>query len=35
MVSTWRVADGKSVSTITWLGYDAPHDIYKDAPFRH
>lgn len=39
MVSTWRVAnseaDGKSVSTITWLGYDAPQSIYKDAPFRH
>ncbi|URN15572.1 MULTISPECIES: alpha/beta hydrolase [Streptomyces] len=39
MVSTWHVADseadGKSVSTITWLGYDAPQDIYKDAPFRH
>ncbi|MCQ0024331.1 alpha/beta hydrolase family protein [Streptomyces somaliensis DSM 40738] len=39
MISTWRVADseadGRSVSTITWLGYDAPQDIYKDAPFRH
>ncbi|OEJ96061.1 alpha/beta hydrolase [Streptomyces thermolilacinus] len=39
MVNTWRVADneadGKSVSTITWLGYDAPQSIYKDAPFRH
>ncbi|MFD8551119.1 alpha/beta hydrolase [Streptomyces fradiae] len=39
MVSMWRVADseadGKAVSTITWLGYDAPQDIYKDAPFRH
>ncbi|MGW2817813.1 alpha/beta hydrolase [Streptomyces sp. NPDC001415] len=35
----WRVADGKSggqsVSTITWLGYDAPKDVVKDAPFSH
>ncbi|WP_149181480.1 alpha/beta hydrolase [Streptomyces sp. TRM49041] len=39
MAGVWRVAndeaDGKDVSTITWLGYDAPQDIYKDAPFRH
>ncbi|MFF9521517.1 alpha/beta hydrolase [Streptomyces achromogenes] len=39
MTSTWRVAtdeaDGQPVSTITWLGYDAPQDIVKDSPFRH
>lgn len=39
MVETWRVAsdeaDGKSVSTITWLGYDAPQNIVKDSPFSH
>ncbi len=35
----WRAADaksaGQSVSTITWLGYDAPKDIVKDSPFSH
>ncbi|MET7568146.1 alpha/beta hydrolase [Streptomyces sp. NPDC005492] len=39
MVSTWqtadRDADGQSVSTITWLGYDAPDSVVKDAPFEH
>lgn len=39
MVALWQVADdesgGRSVSTITWLGYDAPQNIVKDAPFRH
>ncbi|MFJ9925900.1 alpha/beta hydrolase [Streptomyces misionensis] len=39
MTATWRVAtdeaDGQPVSTITWLGYDAPQDIVKDSPFRH
>ncbi|MFE2634253.1 alpha/beta hydrolase [Streptomyces scopuliridis] len=38
MVNVWRVADGAdngSVSTITWLGYDAPQDIVKDSPFSH
>ncbi|MGW6541174.1 alpha/beta hydrolase [Streptomyces sp. NPDC055051] len=28
-------ADNGSVSTVTWLGYDAPQDIVKDAPFKH
>ncbi|GGX62038.1 alpha/beta hydrolase [Streptomyces minutiscleroticus] len=39
MVNLWHVADdaadGKSVSTVTWLGYDAPQDIVKDSPFSH
>ncbi|MFJ1802680.1 alpha/beta hydrolase [Streptomyces sp. NPDC088180] len=39
MVELWRVADGasgnESVSTITWLGYDAPQSIVKDAAFGH
>ncbi|MFJ3903415.1 alpha/beta hydrolase [Streptomyces sp. NPDC090025] len=38
MENVWRVADGQkngSVSTITWLGYDAPQDIVKDSPFSH
>ncbi|MGW7823973.1 alpha/beta hydrolase [Streptomyces puniciscabiei] len=39
MVNVWHAAndeaDGKSVSTITWLGYDAPDDVVKDAPFEH
>ncbi|MFE1366952.1 alpha/beta hydrolase [Streptomyces anulatus] len=39
MVELWRVADGASgndsVSTITWLGYDAPQSIVKDAAFSH
>ncbi|MFJ7071080.1 alpha/beta hydrolase [Streptomyces sp. NPDC101115] len=38
MENLWRVANGQnngSVSTITWLGYDAPQDIVKDAPFSH
>ncbi len=30
-----RRANGDSVSTITWLGYDAPQDIVKDSPFSH
>jgi hypothetical protein len=39
MTDLWREANraaaGESVSTITWLGYDAPQTIVKDAPFRH
>ncbi|GAA3295239.1 hypothetical protein GCM10020295_21890 [Streptomyces cinereospinus] len=39
MVSVWRrandEADGKSVSTITWLGYEAPDKVATDAPFEH
>ncbi|WP_437049210.1 alpha/beta hydrolase [Streptomyces sp. enrichment culture] len=39
MVNVWRKAndeaDGGSVSTITWLGYDAPDSVAKDAPFEH
>ncbi|MFC9287990.1 alpha/beta hydrolase [Streptomyces sp. NPDC057052] len=39
MTDLWRVANteahGQSVSTITWLGYDAPDDVVKDAPFEH
>ncbi|MGW3501037.1 alpha/beta hydrolase [Streptomyces globisporus] len=39
MANVWRVAsdeaDGASVSTITWLGYDAPQSIVKDSPFSH
>ncbi|MFI5677772.1 alpha/beta hydrolase [Streptomyces cellulosae] len=39
MVNVWHAADdeadGKSVSTITWLGYDAPDSVAKDAPFKH
>ncbi|WP_406340443.1 alpha/beta hydrolase [Streptomyces sp. NBC_00648] len=32
---THQASPGASVSTITWLGYDAPHDPVKDAPFGH
>ncbi|ANP49171.1 hypothetical protein J2Z21_002222 [Streptomyces griseochromogenes] len=39
MTSLWQtahaVSGGKSVSTITWLGYDAPNDVVKDATFTH
>ncbi|MET9433415.1 alpha/beta hydrolase [Streptomyces sp. NPDC006551] len=39
MVNLWRESDAMpgdtNVSTITWLGYDAPQDIVKDAPFSH
>ncbi|SBU93687.1 Alpha/beta hydrolase [Streptomyces sp. Ncost-T6T-1] len=39
MTELWRESDamagGKEVSTITWLGYDAPQSVVKDAPFRH
>ncbi|MEV6544477.1 alpha/beta hydrolase [Streptomyces sp. NPDC051665] len=39
MVNVWHEADakagGQSVSTITWLGYDAPDSVVKDAPFEH
>jgi len=39
MTDLWReseaMAGGKEVSTITWLGYDAPQSVVKDAPFRH
>ncbi|KUF16015.1 alpha/beta hydrolase [Streptomyces silvensis] len=38
-VNVWNAADakasGKSVSSITWLGYDAPDSVVKDAPFEH
>lgn len=32
---TNKTVPDASVSTITWLGYDAPQDIVKDAPFEH
>ncbi|MFD9486245.1 alpha/beta hydrolase [Streptomyces sp. NPDC059991] len=32
---TQQAAPGADVSTIAWLGYDAPQDIVKDAPFEH
>ncbi|MEU5367727.1 alpha/beta hydrolase [Streptomyces sp. NPDC005951] len=39
MTDLWRESDamagGKEVSTITWLGYDAPQSVVKDAPFGH
>ncbi|MEV3853717.1 alpha/beta hydrolase [Streptomyces sp. NPDC050095] len=39
MTELWRQTNqadpNASVSTITWLGYDAPQDIVKDAPFEH
>ncbi|WP_406123187.1 alpha/beta hydrolase [Streptomyces sp. NBC_00989] len=39
MANVWHTAndaaDGKAVSTITWLGYDAPDSVVKDAPFEH
>ncbi len=38
MENLWQVASGQnngSVSTITWLGYDAPQNIVKDSPFSH
>ncbi|MEU8622927.1 alpha/beta hydrolase [Streptomyces sp. NPDC048623] len=38
MERLWSVANGAdngSVSTVTWLGYDAPQDIVKDSPFSH
>ncbi|MFJ6238419.1 alpha/beta hydrolase [Streptomyces griseus] len=39
MTQLWRqtqeAAPGANVSTITWLGYDAPQDVVKDAPFEH
>lgn len=38
-VKVWNAADAKadgaSVSTITWLGYDAPDTVLKDATFEH
>ncbi|MGW5739403.1 MULTISPECIES: alpha/beta hydrolase [Streptomyces] len=38
-VNVWKSADdkadGRSVSTITWLGYDAPDAVVKDATFDH
>ncbi|MFD5698491.1 alpha/beta hydrolase [Streptomyces lasiicapitis] len=38
-VNVWESADaksrGQSVSTITWLGYDAPDTVEKDATFNH
>lgn len=38
-INLWRDADeeagGQKVSTITWLGYDAPQDLVGDSPFRH
>ncbi|MFI6205640.1 alpha/beta hydrolase [Streptomyces sp. NPDC051041] len=39
MENVWRAADaragGRLVSTITWLGYEAPDGVVKDAPFEH
>jgi hypothetical protein len=39
MTNLWQdastAADGESVSTITWLGYDAPQHIVEDSPFSH
>ncbi|MEU7021734.1 alpha/beta hydrolase [Streptomyces sp. NPDC046203] len=39
MTELWRqtnaASPGASVSTITWLGYDAPQNVVKDAPFEH
>ncbi|WP_064456390.1 alpha/beta hydrolase [Streptomyces hygroscopicus] len=39
MTELWRqtqqATPNASVSTITWLGYDAPQSIVKDAPFEH
>ncbi|SES08181.1 Alpha/beta hydrolase [Streptomyces sp. yr375] len=39
MKDLWRVANteahGQPVSTITWLGYDAPQELVKDSPFEH
>ncbi|MEU6618099.1 alpha/beta hydrolase [Streptomyces parvus] len=39
MTQLWRqtqeATPGANVSTITWLGYDAPQDVVKDAPFEH
>ncbi|CAL9536984.1 hypothetical protein SUDANB106_04175 [Streptomyces sp. enrichment culture] len=39
MTSLWResqaMAQGQNISTITWLGYDAPQSIVKDAPMSH
>ncbi|MEU9982550.1 alpha/beta hydrolase [Streptomyces sp. NPDC050856] len=32
---TARMPGAGNVSTITWLGYDAPQSIVKDAPFSH
>ncbi|MFI8517542.1 alpha/beta hydrolase [Streptomyces sp. NPDC085481] len=38
MERLWRtstaMSDGAGVSTITWLGYDAPQSIFTDAPKR-
>ncbi|MFJ2018673.1 alpha/beta hydrolase [Streptomyces nodosus] len=39
MTELWRqtqqATPGASVSTVTWLGYDAPQDVVRDAPFEH
>ncbi|MGW1276353.1 alpha/beta hydrolase [Streptomyces tsukubensis] len=39
MTTLWETADkvagGESVATITWIGYDAPDNAVKDAPFSH
>ncbi|WP_242582882.1 alpha/beta hydrolase [Streptomyces sp. MST-110588] len=39
MADTWNAthefANSQNVSTITWLGYDAPQNIVKDSPFSH
>ncbi|WP_329046411.1 alpha/beta fold hydrolase [Streptomyces sp. NBC_01422] len=39
MTELWRQASSEapdvSVSTITWLGYDAPQNIVTDSPFEH
>jgi hypothetical protein len=39
MTELWRqtqqATPDASVSTITWLGYDAPQELVKDSPFEH
>ncbi|AXK36706.1 hypothetical protein DVA86_33250 [Streptomyces armeniacus] len=39
MTTLWQessaMVPGQQVSTVTWLGYDAPQSIVKDAPFSH
>ncbi|MGW2053869.1 alpha/beta hydrolase [Streptomyces sp. NPDC001840] len=39
MTDLWRASaalpGSGSVSTVTWLGYDAPQNIVKDSPFSH
>ncbi|RXS85333.1 hypothetical protein EST92_08320 [Streptomyces sp. TM32] len=39
MTDLWKqshaLADGQEVSTVTWLGYDAPQKLGRDAPQSH